>query len=40
VDAIVDALVSGQTWQCVDPRAGAAKAADALRLAGRLALFW
>jgi len=35
-----DAVVSGQTWHWVDPVAGAAKAAQALRPQGRLALFW
>lgn len=35
-----DAVVSGQTWHWVDPVAGAAKAAQALRPRGRLALFW
>jgi len=35
-----DAVVSGQTWHWVDPVAGAAKAAQALRPGGRLALFW
>ncbi|NKY15990.1 class I SAM-dependent methyltransferase [Streptomyces somaliensis] len=35
-----DAVVSGQTWHWVDPVAGAAKAAEALRRGGRLAVFW
>ncbi|MFZ2058017.1 MAG: class I SAM-dependent methyltransferase [Acidimicrobiales bacterium] len=35
-----DAVVSGQTWHWVDPVAGAAKAAEALRPGGRLAVFW
>jgi SAM-dependent methyltransferase len=35
-----DAVVSGQAWHWVDPIAGAAKAAQALRLGGRLAVFW
>ncbi|MGW2634069.1 class I SAM-dependent methyltransferase [Streptomyces chattanoogensis] len=35
-----DAVVSGQTWHWVDPVAGAAKAAQALRPRGLLALFW
>jgi SAM-dependent methyltransferase len=35
-----DAVVAGQTWHWVDPVAGAAKAAVALRPGGRLALFW
>ena len=35
-----DAVVSGQAWHWVDPVAGAAKAAEVLRLGGRLAVFW
>ncbi|MEU8317338.1 class I SAM-dependent methyltransferase [Nonomuraea sp. NPDC048881] len=35
-----DAVVAGQTWHWIDPVAGAAKAAQVLRPAGRLALFW
>jgi len=35
-----DAVVAGQTWHWVDPVAGAAKAAEALRAGGRLAVFW
>ncbi len=35
-----DAVVAGQAWHWVDPAAGAAKAARALRPAGRLAVFW
>ncbi|HEX3796312.1 MAG TPA: class I SAM-dependent methyltransferase [Acidimicrobiales bacterium] len=35
-----DAVVAGQTWHWIDPVAGAAKAADALRPGGRLAVFW
>lgn len=35
-----DLIVAGQTWHWVDPIAGAAKAAEALRPAGRLAIFW
>ena len=35
-----DAVVSGQTWHWIDPVAGAAKAAQALRPGGRLAVFW
>jgi len=35
-----DAVVAGQTWHWVDPVAGAAKAAAALRGGGRLAAFW
>lgn len=35
-----DAIVCGQAWHWIDPRAGAAKAVEALRPGGRLALFW
>lgn len=35
-----DAVIAGQTWHWVDPVAGAAKAAEALRPGGRLAVFW
>jgi SAM-dependent methyltransferase len=35
-----DAVVAGQAWHWVDPVAGAARAADALRPGGRLAAFW
>ena len=35
-----DAAVAGQAWHWVDPVAGAATAARALRPGGRLALFW
>jgi SAM-dependent methyltransferase len=35
-----DAVVAGQTWHWVDPVAGGAKAAEALRPGGRLAVFW
>lgn len=35
-----DAVVSGQAWHWVNPVAGAAKAAQALRPGGRLAVFW
>jgi SAM-dependent methyltransferase len=35
-----DAVVAGQTWHWVDPDAGPAKAARALRPGGRLAVFW
>jgi SAM-dependent methyltransferase len=35
-----DAVIAGQTWHWVDPIAGAAKAAQALRPGGRLAVFW
>jgi hypothetical protein len=34
------AWFAGQTWHWVDPVAGAAKAAEALRPGGRLAVFW
>ena len=37
---VFDAVVSAQTWHWVDPIAGAAKAYEALRPAGRLAVFW
>ncbi len=37
---VFDAVVSGQTWHWIDPVAGAAKAAEALRPGGHLALFW
>ena len=35
-----DAVAAGQAWHWVDPVAGAAKAAQALRPGGRLAVFW
>jgi SAM-dependent methyltransferase len=35
-----DAVVAGQAWHWVDPVAGAARAARALRSGGRLAVFW
>jgi SAM-dependent methyltransferase len=35
-----DLVIAGTTWHWVQPRAGAAKAAEVLRPAGRLALFW
>ncbi|HTZ22946.1 MAG TPA: class I SAM-dependent methyltransferase [Streptosporangiaceae bacterium] len=35
-----DAVVAGQAWHWIDPIAGAAKAARALRGGGRLAVFW
>ncbi len=35
-----DAVVAGQAWHWVDPVAGAAQAAQALRPGGRLAVFW
>lgn len=37
---VFDALVAGQAWHWVDPAAGAATAARALRPGGVLALFW
>jgi SAM-dependent methyltransferase len=37
---VFDAVVSGQAWHWIDPRAGAAKAACILRPSGRLAVFW
>jgi SAM-dependent methyltransferase len=35
-----DLVISGQAWHWIDPLAGAAKAAEALREAGRICLFW
>ncbi|MGH3165216.1 MAG: class I SAM-dependent methyltransferase [Trebonia sp.] len=35
-----DAVIAGQAWHWVDPVAGAAKTAQVLRPAGRLAVFW
>jgi SAM-dependent methyltransferase len=35
-----DAVVAGQTWHWIEPVAGAAKAAEALRPGGCLAVFW
>jgi SAM-dependent methyltransferase len=35
-----DAVIAAQAWHWVDPVAGAAKAALALRPGGRLAVFW
>jgi SAM-dependent methyltransferase len=35
-----DAVTAAQAWHWVDPVAGAAKAAQALRPGGRLAVFW
>jgi SAM-dependent methyltransferase len=35
-----DAVIAGQAWHWVDPVAGAARAAQALRSGGRLAVFW
>ncbi|GAB2620959.1 methyltransferase type 11 [Paractinoplanes abujensis] len=37
---LFDAVVAGQTWHWVEPRAGAAAAASVLRPGGRLALMW
>lgn len=35
-----DIVAAGQTWHWIDPAAGAAKAAEALRPGGLLAVFW
>jgi SAM-dependent methyltransferase len=35
-----DAVVAAQAWHWIDPIAGAARAAQALRPGGRLAVFW
>jgi SAM-dependent methyltransferase len=35
-----DAVIAGQAWHWVDPVTGAAKAAQALKPRGRLAVFW
>jgi SAM-dependent methyltransferase len=35
-----DAVIAAQSWHWVDPVAGAARAAEALRPGGRLAVFW
>ncbi|MGB8962863.1 MAG: class I SAM-dependent methyltransferase [Pseudonocardiaceae bacterium] len=35
-----DAVIAAQAWHWIDPIAGAAKAAQALRPGGRLAAFW
>jgi SAM-dependent methyltransferase len=35
-----DLLISAQAWHWVDPERGAERAAEALRPAGRIALFW
>jgi SAM-dependent methyltransferase len=35
-----DLLISAQAWHWVDPRAGAARAAQALRAGGRIGVFW
>jgi SAM-dependent methyltransferase len=37
---LFDAVVAGTAWHWVDPVAGAVKAAQVLRPAGRLAVFW
>ena len=37
---VFDAVIAAQAWHWVDPVAGAAKAAQALRPGGRLAVFW
>jgi SAM-dependent methyltransferase len=39
-DREFDAVIAAQAWHWVDPVAGAAKAARALRPGGRLAVFW
>ena len=39
-DREFDAVVAGQAWHWVDPAAGAARAARALRPGGLLAVFW
>ena len=39
-DREFDAVIAGQAWHWVDPVAGAARAAQALRPGGRLAVFW
>jgi SAM-dependent methyltransferase len=35
-----DLLISGQAWHWIEPRAGAVRAAAALRDGGRICLFW
>ena len=35
-----DVVASGQAWHWIDPVAGAIRAAEALRLRGRLGAFW
>jgi SAM-dependent methyltransferase len=35
-----DLLTSAQAWHWIDPRAGAARAAQALRAGGRVGVFW
>jgi SAM-dependent methyltransferase len=37
---VFDTVIAAQAWHWVDPVAGAAKAAEALRPGGRLAAFW
>lgn len=37
---LFDVVAAGQTWHWIDPVAGTAKAAQALRPGGRLAVFW
>ena len=37
---VFDAVTAGQTWHWVDPAAGAARAAEALRPGGELTVFW
>ncbi|MFT3889905.1 MAG: methyltransferase domain-containing protein [Arachnia sp.] len=37
---LFDGVIAGQAWHWVDPVAGAAKAAEALRPGGRIALLW
>jgi len=39
-DRRYDTIASGQTWHWIDPQRGTAKAAEALRAGGRLAVFW
>jgi SAM-dependent methyltransferase len=35
-----DLVTSAQAWHWIDPRAGAARAAEALRVGGRIGVFW
>ncbi len=35
-----DVVIAGQAWHWVDPVLGASKAAEVIRLGGRIALFW
>jgi SAM-dependent methyltransferase len=35
-----DLLTAGQAWHWIDPQAGAARAAEAVRPGGRIAVFW